>query len=154
MAAPQVTKDAAGMWQGTSKLHLSWLPPEQRIQESDSTLQVTVNDQAAFATVSYTWHYEGERKEGTIIIAAESEGSGAQMAWVDSWHQSGGVLHLTGSVAEDGSLKAKGEYSGGDEMWGWTIALGLVGDSLVLKMENVTPAGEAEWAVEGSYSRA
>lgn len=153
MAAPQAAQDAAGSWKGKSKLHLSWLPPEERVQESDSSLQVAVNEQGAFATVTYTWHYEGEKKEGTILIAAESEGPGVQMAWVDSWHQSGGVLHLTGTTAEDGSVKAKGTYAAGEEVWGWTIALGQVGPNLVLKMENVTPDGVAEWAVEGVYTR-
>lgn len=132
---------------------MPWLPSEQAVQESESALQVAVNSQGAFATLTYDWHYEGEKQEGTLIIVSENEGPGVQMAWVDSWHQSGAVMHLAGIAEADGSVKSKGAYSGGDETWGWTIALQQVGPNLVLKMENVTPDGVAEWAIEGVYIR-
>ncbi len=154
MALPKGAHDFAGKWTGRSKLHLSWLESDLRVQESDSSLSLELNKQGAYLVLSYDWTYEGEVKEGVLIIAGESEGSGVQMAWVDSWHQSGGVLHLEGSTSEEGVVKAKGSYSAGEETWGWTIALWLEGDQLSLKMENVTPGGDAEWAVMGVYSRA
>lgn len=153
MAAPELTKELAGNWAGKSKLHMSWLPPEQRVQESDSKLSLKINDQGAFASLTYDWSFEGDRQEGTILFAAENEGTGVQLAWVDSWHQSGGIMHLTGNIESSGDLKAAGSYSGGDELWGWTISFTSQDGQLKLTMENVTPAGEAEWAVEGIYSR-
>lgn len=153
MAIAKQIKDAKGSWKGKSKLHLSWLPPEQRVSESDSTLHIDLDENRAFATVTYTWRHEDKRHEGTILGCGSEKSKNYEIAWVDSWHQSSAVMHLKGKEAEDGSLKVKGSYDGGGEMWGWTISLSEFGGAFTLKMENVTPAGEAEWAVEGIYHR-
>ena len=153
MAVPVSIHCAKGTWHGVSKLHLPWLALEKRISESKSTLHVVTDRQGNFATITYEWEYEGRQEQGTIILAKSSDMTSIQFGWVDSWHQSDSVLHLKGETSQSGSMKARGEYGAGDEVWGWTIELAPTSDSLALKMENVTPDGEATWAVDAVYSR-
>lgn len=153
MSVPKSIHMAKGLWRGKSKLNLPWLPPEKRVTESSSSLHIDTDSQDKFATITYDWRYEGKKEEGTIILSGNVKSKLVQMGWVDSWHQNEAVLHLKGKDSETGSVKAKGEWSAGAEVWGWTIELLAVGDKLTIKMENVTPAGEATWAVEGVYSR-
>ena len=152
MSVPRQIVAASGTWKGRSKLHLSWLPEDQRISDSDSELQVQIDFQVTYATLSYSWIYQGNRQEGTMLIAGKPDAGEVQIAWCDSWHQDSAVLHLYGEPTETG-IKTKGTYAGEGEIWGWTITLNLTGDVLYLEMENVTPNGEAEWAVRGEYLR-
>jgi hypothetical protein len=61
-------------------------------------------------------------------------------------------MHTTGQESDEKSIKTKGTYAAGKEVWGWTIDFALSGDTLMLKMDNVPPQG-AEWAVEAIYRR-
>lgn len=153
MAVPKSIHEAKGLWRGKSKLNLPWLAPEKRVSESHSSLHIDTDSQDKFATITYNWQYEGKREEGTIILAKEAEANVVTFGWVDSWHQNGGVMHLKGEDAGAGSIKAKGEYSADKEMWGWTLEIISTHDSLTIKMDNLTPAGEPTWAVEGIYTR-
>lgn len=153
MAVPKRIQEAKGLWRGKSQLNQPWLAPEKRISESTSHLHIDTDAHNAFATVTYTWEYEGKRHEGTMLICMAKKTMAVEIGWVDSWHQSTGVLHLTGTESEARPVKTKGLYSAGKETWGWTIALDLKDEHLILTMENVTPAGEAEWAVRATYKR-
>ena len=153
MAIPKSITEAKGSWFGSSKLNQSWLPPEKRIAESASFLHVDTDEHDTFATITYTWHYEGKRHEGTVLICMAGKSKVVQIGWVDSWHQSTAVMHLVGSESSDGSFKAKGTYAAGKEVWGWTIEFKMTPDLLTMRMENLTPKGEAEWAVEAIYKR-
>jgi len=154
MAAPKSIYAAKGSWRGKSKLNLPFLPPDKRVSESNSSLHIDTDSQDTFATITYDWHYEGKRQEGTIILCKDGKSSQVQLGWVDSWHQNGAVMHLTGEELQTGSVKAKGAYGAGKEVWGWTIEVHSTNDQLTLKMDNVTPTGEPTWAVEAVYSRA
>ncbi|RYG69893.1 DUF1579 domain-containing protein [bacterium] len=158
MAVPKRLHEAVGQWNGKSQLHLPFLPPEKRVTESASRLHIETGAHDAFATITYTWETEGERQEGTMLVcmAPESETGktkAVQIGWVDSWHQNSAVMHLVGHESETGAVKAKGAFTAGGETWGWTIAFDLTGDELALTMENLTPSGEAEWAVRATYRR-
>lgn len=153
MAVPKRLHDAKGLWKGKSQLNLPWLAPDKRVTESNSQLHIDTDAHDAFATIAYTWEHEGKRQEGTMLVAMAKKSKAVEIGWCDSWHQPTGVLHLTGTEAESGSLKTKGSYAAGNENWGWTIAFDFDGDQLKLTMENVTPAGEAEWAVKAVYKK-
>ncbi|MBI1756620.1 MAG: hypothetical protein HY248_03795 [Fimbriimonas ginsengisoli] len=153
MAVPKSIHAAKGLWRGKSKLNQSWLPPGKRVSESNSSLHIDTDSLDTFATITYDWHYEGKREEGTIILAKQGKSNAVEIGWVDSWHEHDGVLHLKGEDSGTGSVKARGLWSAGKEVWGWTIELLATADSLTVKMENVPPAGEPIWAVEGVYSR-
>lgn len=153
MAIPKAIKEARGLWKGKNKLNLPWLAPEKRVTESESSLHVETDSQGKYATITYIWGYEGKREEGTIILTQGAKSSHVQMGWADSWHESDAVLHLKGEEAPTGSVKCKGEYAAGKKLWGWTIEIVADHDKLMLRMENVTPAGEATWAMEAHYTR-
>lgn len=155
MAIPESIHKAVGLWHGKSKLNLPWLPPEKRVTESASRLHIETDNHVRLATITYDWHYDGKREEGTLILCGSAKSKKMEMGWSDSWHQNSGVLHLKGQESESGAVKARGEYTvDGKEFWGWTIELAATADKLTLCMENVTPKGEAEWAVEATYTRA
>lgn len=153
MAAPKSIHEAKGLWKGKSSLNLPFLPPGKQVSESQSSLHIGTDEHNTFATITYNWHYEGKRQEGTILLAASEHGKAVELAWVDSWHQSSAVLHLVGEVSDSGHIKAKGSYPAGKEVWGWTIAFHHDGDELAVEMENVTPSGEAVWAVKATYTK-
>ena len=153
MAVPKLIRDAKGLWNGKSLLNLPFLPQDKQVSESQSTLHIDTDGHDAFATIAYTWAYEGKRQEGTILLCASEHGNTVQLGWVDSWHQNTSVMHLNGEVAKSGLLKAKGTYVAGKEAWGWTIAFRREEDGLNLEMENVKPTGEAVWAVRTVYGR-
>ena len=153
MAAPKFAHDSTGSWTGKSKLNLPWLPKDKQVSESDSNLHVDLDEQKKFATVTYTWHHEGQRHEGTMIICGSSKSKEYEIAWVDSWHQNSNIMTLKGKEDDKGNLKTKGEYTAEGQTWGWTIAFEHSKDKLVMKMENVMPGDKAEWAVEAVYHR-
>jgi hypothetical protein len=153
MAVPKSIYAAKGLWRGKSKLNLPFLPPDKRVSESNSSLHIDTDSHDAFATITYDWNYERKRQEGTLILCKDPKSNAVQFGWVDSWHQNSAVMHLTGEDSDPGLVKAKGTYGGGKEIWGWTIEFQPTEDQLTLKMENVTPAGEAIWAVQAVYSR-
>jgi len=153
MAVPKSIHSAKGLWHGKSLLNLPWLAPDKQVSESTSSLHIDTDKHDAFATITYTWQYEGKQQEGTILLAQSGKGKHLELGWVDSWHQNTSVLHLIGEESESGSVKAKGAYSAGKETWGWTIAFEHDGDQLTMIMENVTPAGQATWAVKAAYKK-
>ena len=118
MAIPKSIIDAAGSWFGSSKLNQSWLPPEKRIAESASFLHIETDDHRTFATITYTWHHEGKRHEGTILVCMDGDSKVVQFGWSDSWHQNTAVMHLVGSEVNEGSVKTKGTYAAEKEVWG------------------------------------
>jgi hypothetical protein len=156
VTAPTVATPLAslvGRWRGTSRLLTPWAtPPEHR---SDSTAEVTMVAGGRFATIAYTWAYEGKPCEGFLLVGRETGRDVAHASWVDSWHQSDRPLTCEGTVDEAGVVAVRGTYAaptGPD--WGWRIVLDAPDDaSFRLVMYNVTPDGEESLAVENHYSR-
>ncbi len=152
MAIPTWLLGAQGDWVGRSRLFMSWLPEGERVRDSDSTLAVRPHLGGHFATLDTTWHEDGPQ-EGTLLVCGNEEGR-ATGGWCDSWHQNASVLTLDGTW-DDEAVRLEGRYAvPGHPDWGWRIALRLEGDELVVAMENVSPEGEAEPAVEARYRRA
>lgn len=153
MAIPKTIRDAAGTWNGNSKLHLSWNQPPENILESFSNLSISLDPIGAFALVDYDWVYEGEMQHGQMLVAGNQDSGDVTGGWTDSWHQNTVVMALSGTGMED-ELNLKGEYAvEGHPNWGWRITLAMEGESLSFKMFNVSPEGDEEWAVEGIYAR-
>ena len=153
MAVPRPIRNAAGSYKGESTLHMPWMPEGQRIDEGPSSPHIEFDMHTQYATVTYTWTYEKKEQERTILIASDDDGKDVTMGWSDSWHQSGGVMHLKGSVDKD-EIVCKGKYSApGTDDWGWRITLGGSGDKLTMKMYNAMPTGEEMLAVEAIYTK-
>lgn len=83
-----------------------------------------------------------------------AQGGEVSFGWSDSWHQSGEVMLLRGTPKAEGVLSAQGSYRvEGHPEWHWRIELERGTDQLILRMTNISPEGEEEWAVEAIYSR-
>ena len=149
MAVPKNVQEAKGLWKGTSSLNRSWLAEGKRVSESPSRLHVDAND--AYATIHYTWAVDGKAQEGTMLVAMDEKSKAVEIGWSDTWHQSSGVMHLTGTG--DDAVRTKGTFRAGEETWGWTIDLAFADGFMSLTMANVTPKGVAEWAVRATYRR-
>ncbi len=156
MAVPKSIQDSTGIWKGDSTLHLLWeKEPAKQTQKSKSTLHVEVDHHAKFATITYTWEYDGKLQEGTLLLAGNKAGNDVSAGWSDSWHQDSGVMALRGAVETTGTVNLKGSYEvPGSKPWGWRISLSLLGKAFVLKMFNIHPDGKQEdWAVEATYHK-
>jgi len=153
MPVPRHLLDAIGHWTGTSKLHLSWLPEDRRVEESASTLTVSTDLKQTFATIDTTWSTEGDEQAGRMVLSAR-DGGEISAGWADSWHQNTSVMFLVGH-GTDGPIKVTGAYKAPEgPNWGWRIEIELTGpDTLQHRMVNITPDGEEEWAVQGDYRR-
>jgi len=134
-------------------LHRVWMEPDLQISRSDSGMKLHADPRSAFLKIDYTWSIDGEAQEGSLLVCQADEGDAVEIAWVDSWHQSGGVMKLQGNASETG-VHTKGAWEAGDQIWGWTVDIGAEGDSLKLTMDNITPDGEVSWAVRSEYRRA
>lgn len=155
MPVPSCLKNLTQDWSGPSKLHLSWLEEGQSIHECDSTLHIALDPQGESAIITYTWSEEGEPQNGHIIVNGSPKTDKVAAAWVDSWHQNSDVMRLEATGFESDSLSFRGNYSvPGHPDWGWGIELIPGKDKFELKMTNISPEGEEEWAVHAIYTPA
>jgi len=151
MAIPRTVSLGKGLWHGKSKLNFSEDPNVESVTESDSTLRIATDRLDTFATVTYTWEFEGEPQEGTLILAGSESKDAATAGWVDSWHQNGSVMSLAGTGMQGEQLTITGSYA---TDWGWRIELCTSDETLQLRMVNVSPDGSETWAVHATYRRA
>jgi hypothetical protein len=133
----------AGTWRGESKL---WVDGAAALV-SRMTMSVPVVADGLGTKVVYSWDYYGVPQAGKLAFV-EDRGE-LDVRWEDSWHTGDKGMTLAGSVGEGGVVELMGHYAappGAD--WGWRITLGAERDGLVMRMFNVSPAGEAALAVE------
>ena len=142
----------AGSWRGTSTLPD---PHTGMADESASAATVTPVLGGRFVRLDYTWSYDGQPQEGSLLVGWQKKTGTVTAHWIDSWHNGSGSMALTGPAPEDGStLGVRGSYPappGPD--WGWRIDLTPGGDTLRMVMHNVWPEGKEELAVEATYTR-
>jgi hypothetical protein len=111
----------AGAWRGDNRLYES---PDGPSHDSPSTATVTPILGGRFVRMSYTWAYQGQPKEGELLIGYEAKSGAATAHWVDSWHMSDKAMACRGAVGPDGAIDVRGTYAappGPD--WGWRIVL-------------------------------
>ncbi len=140
-----------GNWSGESLL---WMSADAAPLASPSRLSVTLVAMGRFLSLGYTWVYEGKPQEGLLIVGDHNQQSLATAGWVDSWHQSGKVMHCVGSVEGEGFAVTGGYAAPPGPDWGWRLSVTASSvEELVLEMHNVPPGGEPELAVRGRYRR-
>lgn len=142
-----------GRWSGTHRLYLSWLPEPEF--ESASELTVRPVARGRFLEVEYTWSHEGTPHAGILLLSWSGEAGPAHGGWVDSWHQTGSVMLLTGEARAGGSADLRGSYSvEGHPDWSWRIEVSpKPADEFELRMYNIAPEGTEELAVCAEYRR-
>ena len=152
MSAPESLKNLVGSWSGKNRL---WLSPKDPVRESDSTATVALITHGKFITIAYTWSYEGRQQDGLLLLGCEKNENVVNAVWIDSWHMSDKFMVCEGDTDHKGVISVKGSYSappGPD--WGWrTVIDPKDGSSFQIIMDNVTPDGTEELAVEGTYRR-
>jgi hypothetical protein len=143
---------AAGSWRGTSTLQ----DPHAGIaDESASTATVTPVLGGRFVRVDYTWSYQGQPQEGSLLIGFQRKAGMATGHWIDSFHNGDKVMACMGPAADDGTVSVRGSYAAPPEPdWGWRIDVTPGGDTLRIIHHNVWPEGKEELAVDSSYTRA
>ena len=142
-----------GEWSGENHLFLNWLPEPELI--SEGTMTVTPVGNGKFLSFAYTWKHEDKEQQGLLIVGNHNEKEEATAAWIDSWHQSGGVLQLKGGIDDSGEISVLGSFPAPpDPDWGWRISISANNDgSLRFRMFVIPAGGEEERAVEVEYGR-
>ena len=156
MAIPKLLRDSTGMWKGPSKLHQEWEKEvSKQVVTSNSSLHIEHDSHATFATLTYTWEYNGKKQEGTLLICGDKAGDHVSGGWSDSWHQNTAVMQLVGTGKNGNPVNLVGSYEvPGSKPWGWRLTITLVQNEIVLKMFNIDPDGKNEsWAVEAHYRK-
>ena len=151
MALIALQPQLLGQWAGEKQL---WLAPNDPPLISPSTLIASTAALGKFLCLSYSWAYSGKPQQGLLLVGDENGQSTASAAWVDSWHQSGSVMHCLGSSHARG-FSVLGHYAappGPD--WGWRCSLELTADELLqFEMHNVQPGEAEQLAVRAIYRR-
>ncbi len=139
-----------GQWKGNYQL---WLMPETDANQSPSAATVLPVVKGKFARLDYTWMWEGELQEGSLLIGYETQTGSVTAVWIDAWHNGNKFMICHGKM-RDGAIDVLGSYpapSGPD--WGWRTVIKPGGpDSLRLTMYNVTPEGKEALAVDVRYT--
>ena len=151
MAIPEQLAALVGSWKGTNRLNLPFTPDP--IFESPSNGIVRKRANGACLEIEYDWVYEGERREGFIVISV-GKGGDASAVWTDGWHSKDVLMTCEGRVTGAGGVDLKGNYRvEGHPDWGWRTEIVPGADSFKYLMFNVSPEGTEEWAVETEFTR-
>lgn len=138
---------AIGAWTGEKELYLSSNLDDVRL--CNATLNASAVAKGGFLALAYTWSYKSEPQEGLILFGVDAKRGLASGAWVDSWHQHGSVMSLSGRVGAEGEADMSGSYPappGPD--WGWRIVVKVPAeDSFLVEMFNRSPEGQEDLAV-------
>jgi hypothetical protein len=152
MSVPAELSRLTGKWKGNNRLHAAWLPDPIRDSESHATVELRVNGQ--FLSIEYDWAFEGDRKDGVMIIGCDNESDAVQAVWTDSWHMSQKFMICDGTIDDEGRINVKGYYAVPDNPdWGWRTEVLPGAERFRIVMYNVTPDGEEDIAVEADYTR-
>jgi hypothetical protein len=148
-------RQLTGEWSGHSSL---WLRPDTPAFESATSASIRAVAGGRVLALEYTWTHESEPQDGLILLA-QDDTEGVQMAWCDSYHMGTKIMDLAGGEAGDEMVAATGSYQFPDtEPWGWRIELEPRGtQGFQLRMFNLLPSsmgGIEALAVRGDYMRA
>ncbi len=141
----------AGNYMGTSRV---WFGPDNLVDESpvEGNLEPVLDGR--FLLHRYKGNFQGKPLEGIQLIGYDLHTDCFQVAWVDSFHMSTGILFSTGAKGA-GTTQALGSYSTGGEQpqfWGWETVFEKKGSDLVITAYNISPEGERDKATEVVYS--
>lgn len=153
MAVPELFRSLEGQFTGSNRLFMDWTP-ENPIRDSASDASVSASVAGDnFWRLDYDWVFEENRKSGSMVVCFAKDGV-AEIAWFDSFHQSGGFMVSKG-MWTDSAVDASGTYSvPGHPAWGWRTVVDAVSEGeFTFKMYNISPEGESYDAVEARFTR-
>jgi hypothetical protein len=111
----------AGAWRGTNTLHD---PSAGKPEESPSDLTVTPVLGGKFIRLDYTWAYQGEAQEGSLLLGFDAKADEVSGHWIDTWHMGKTAMACLGSTPVGGTLSVQGSYAAPPgPNWGWRIEI-------------------------------
>lgn len=147
MRIPDGLESLSGIWTGTGTL---WFDPSQPPAATfDVTADVSDAAKSNLISIAYTWSYEGDPKEGIILIGTGPEGQ-LEASWLDSWHMADSFMISKGTQETSGIASVLGSYGEpGSPEWGWrTVIEAATPGEWRLTMFNIPPGGEELLAFE------
>lgn len=141
----------AGSWSGTTK---TWFEPDVVADESPMTGTIKVILGGRFLMYEYAGSLQEKPFDGVAIFGFDIATKKFQMAWVDSFHMSTGIMFSEGEAGD--RFSAFGTYFTGPETprWGWRTELELIDDdNIVIRAYNVEPDSDDQIATETRYKR-
>ncbi len=152
MAGLSELKHCCGTWSGTNTLHD---PGTKMPEDSNSTAGVVEILSGRFIRIDYSWAYQNQPQEGSLLFGCDATSNAIACAWVDTWHMGNQIMMCRGTVNDQGEVSVRGSYAappGPD--WGWRIVIAPTGkDELRMLMFNISPDGGEAPAVEAHYTR-
>jgi hypothetical protein len=105
--------------------------------------------------MDYTWSYDAQPQEGSLLFAWEAKKHLITAVWVDSWHMGDKLMMCKGAADRNGVIAVRGSYAvRGSRNWGWrTLIRPSPGRSIRMLMYNVSPRGKEELAVEATFAK-
>lgn len=153
MSAFTLLKELAGRWQGTYQLQDLFT---NLAVESVSTATVTPILGGRIVRLDYTWEYDNQPREGSILWGHEGDSDTITAHWIDSWHMGDKVMTCRGNRDDRSVVSVLGGYAAppGPE-WGWrtTIESPETSETFQLTMYNITPDGQDDLAVKVIYTK-
>lgn len=142
--------ELAGNYSGTSKV---WFGPDNLADESPITGSFRSMLGGRFLLHEYKGSFQGAPLEGIQLIGYDLLTDRYQIAWVDSFHMSTGIMLSLGKAGMPDAA-VLGNYSTGGETpqtWGWETSLQAADGTIVLTAYNISPEGERDKATEITY---
>ena len=139
----------AGEYRGQAK---TWFSPGDPAVEAPWEGRFEPILGGRFARFEYRSSLEGTPIAGMMVLGFENDRAEYQLTWVDSLHTGTATLLSTGPAVEaQRPISVNGRYfvAQTQEFWGWRTELDEAADGLlVIRMFNITPAGEEALGVE------
>jgi hypothetical protein len=145
-------KRLVGNWEGVTT---TWFEPGVVADESPMTGRITPILGGRFMLYEYSGSLTGKEFEGVAIIGFDLATNKFQLAWVDSFHMSTGIMFSEGEPGDEFSVLGSYDAGGPDvPRWGWRTEIDVIdGDNIVVTAYNITPEGEESKATETRYAR-
>ncbi len=145
-------KAYTGKWAGMTR---TWFEPGKLADESpwSATFQTILGDR--YLQYDYTGSLQGEPFEGRAIIGYNAMSDQFDMAWIDTFHQSTGIMYCRGAETATG-FSVLGSYVVDDKgtAWGWRTVFEMIEPNrLTIRAYNITPGGEEHLGIETVYAR-
>jgi hypothetical protein len=141
-----------GQWEGMTR---TWFEPDNLADESpwQGRIYPILGDR--YIQYDYTGSLQGEPFEGKAIIGYNAMMNQFEMAWIDSFHQSTGIMYCKGHRTSVGfTLWGNYRIAADSADWGWRTDFNLLdAKHLTIRAYNITPDGTESLGVETIYTR-